>query len=204
MNLYQRQAISFNNDMRRSCGALIGIVQGLLADGELNDTEIRFLGGWLTSNEAICKAWPGTVIAAQIREALADGQITESERSHLQTVLQTLVGGALDTLAEASHVSGLMLDEVEVLDFYERNFCLTGDFAFGPRGVCVDATERRGGKLQQSITKKLHYLVVGGLGSSEWKHGSFGTKVEKAMEYKRQGIPLLVVHEDVWAASMFS
>lgn len=43
------------------------------------------------------------------------------------------------------------------------------------------------------MTKKLDYLVVGGLGSLEWKHGSFGTKIEKAMQHKRAGVPLFIV-----------
>jgi len=204
MNLYQRQAIAFNNEMRRSCGALLGIVQGLLADHHLNDTEIVFLRDWLAQNESINGIWPGSVILAQVRDVLTDGQVTDAERAHLGTILQDLVGGRLDEIAEATHVSGLALDDVEVIDFTERRFCLTGDFAFGPRATCEQAIERRGGVLQSSITKKLDYLVVGGLGSPEWKHGSFGTKIEKAMQYKTGGAPLLVVHEDVWAGSMHS
>lgn len=40
MNPYQARAIAFNNELRRSCGALVGIIQGMLADGQLNDREI--------------------------------------------------------------------------------------------------------------------------------------------------------------------
>jgi hypothetical protein len=52
------------------------------------------------------------------------------------------------------------------------------------------------------LNKKLTYLIVGGLGSPEWKHGSFGTKIEKAMQYKRQGLGIMIVHEDNWAQSL--
>lgn len=202
MNTYQRQAVSFQNEMRRSCGALLGIVQGILADGALNDAEITFLGSWLSNNEAVAAVWPGSVIANQIAAVIADQTITEAERTHLQTVLQQLVGGTLEELAESTHVSSLMLDSVSSIEFADRSFCLTGDFVFGPRSVCESAISRRGGLVQPGITKKLHYLVVGGLGSPEWKHGSFGSKVEKALEYKQRGQPLLLIHEDIWAASM--
>lgn len=47
INIYQRQAAAFRNEMRTSCAALVGIVQGLMADGVLNDQEILFLKGWL-------------------------------------------------------------------------------------------------------------------------------------------------------------
>jgi hypothetical protein len=44
--------------------------------------------------------------------------------------------------------------------------------------------------------------VVGSLGSQEWKHGSFGTKIDRAMELKQQGAPIAVVKEDHWAAAL--
>lgn len=202
MNPYQHSAISFSNDVRRSCGALIGIVQGILADNDLNDREIAFLRDWLANNEAISAVWPGSVIAAQVQEILADHHITDAERQHLVGVLQQLVGGTLTELAESAHVSSLAMDKVEVVDIVGRSFCLTGDFVFGPRNICETAITRRGGLVQPGITKKLNYLVIGGLGSREWKHGSFGTKVEKAMLYKQDGYPIGVIHEDVWASSL--
>lgn len=202
MNPFQHSAISFSNQVRQSCGALIGIVQGLLADDQLNDKEIAFLHQWLTNNEAIASVWPGSAIAAQVAEILTDRQVTDAERLHLMDVLQKLVGGTLTELAESTHVSTLPMDKVEVISITGSRFCLTGDFVFGPRDICEAAITKRGGEVQPGITKKLNYLVVGGLGSREWKHGSFGTKVEKAMQYKQDGLPIVVVHEDVWASSL--
>mgnify|MGYP000140214245 FL=1 len=46
------------------------------------------------------------------------------------------------------------------------------------------------------VTKKLNYLIVGGLGSDQWKHGNFGAKVEKAIQYRSDGIPIKIVHEE--------
>lgn len=204
MNIFQQQAIRFNNDLRRSCGALIGIIQGMLADGQLNNQEITFLHDWLQANEAAASTFPGNALFPQIKAALHDGQITEAERAHLSNVLQQIVGGRLEDLAESTHVTSLALDAVPIIDFAGRRFCLTGEFVFGPREVCTAAIERRGGEVIPGITKKLSYLVVGGLGSDEWKHGSFGTKIEKALQYRAAGVPLLVVHEDVWAGSLSS
>lgn len=202
MNPYQRRAVAFTNEMRRSCGALLGIVQGLLSDNILSDQEIRFLRDWLQQNDAVAHVWPGDVILGKIQEILADGSVEETERQHLAQVLQQLIGGTLDQLAESTHVTELALDQVQLIDFPDKSFCLTGEFVFGPRKSCEDAIARRGGNVLAGITKKLHYVVVGGLGSPEWKHGSFGNKIEKAIQYRRSGQPLLIVHEDVWAASM--
>jgi len=49
---------------------------------------------------------------------------------------------------------------------------------------------------------QLDYLVVGGLGSPEWKNGSYGTKIEKAMGYKSKGAVIHVVHESQWVSSL--
>lgn len=202
MNPYQRRATAFTNEMRRSCGALLGIIQGILSDQQLNDQEVAFLRDWLTNNEAIATAWPGDVVLDQVQQILADGIITPEERAHLASVLQDLVGGKLDELAEATHVTTLAIDQVDGIEFLERRFCLTGDFVFGPRATCEQAIALRGGVVQAGITKKLDYVVIGGLGSPEWKHGSFGTKIEKAIEYKRSGLPIVIIHEDAWAAAL--
>lgn len=202
MNLYTRQAAAFRNEMRQTCAALMGIVQGILADGQLHDKEVQFLGSWLAEAENVAGTWPGSVLYAQVREVLADGVITTAEREHLTKTLLNLLGGTLDELAASGHVSRLPIDDVPEIEVSARAFCFTGEFAFGPKAVCEAAVTRRGGTVLPAVTKKLHYLVVGGLGSPEWKHGSFGTKIEKAVEYRQSGVPLLIVHEDTWASSL--
>lgn len=203
MNFFTRQAATFRNEISRSAAALLGIAQGMLADGHLNDQEILFLRDWLANNDSIAASFPGNVVFSKISEILIDGNITEDDRTHLTDVLQQMVGGTLMDLADARHVSELALDKVVAIEFNERVFCLTGDFVFGSKETCAAAITRRGGKISNSVTKKLHYLVVGGMGSIEWKHGSYGTKLEKAMEYKQHdGCQILIVHEDVWAGSL--
>lgn len=202
MNFFAQQAVAFRNDMRRSCGALLGIVQGMLADGQLNDREVEFLRAWLHNNDNISVCWPGNVIAAQIDSALADGVISSEERMHLADVLQKLVGGELDELAESTHVSALAIDIVDQVELEGRTFCLTGEFCFGSRSACESAIKSRGGAVVTTVSKKLHYLVVGGLGCTEWKHGSYGTKIERAMQLKAAGSLIKVVHEDPWAAAL--
>jgi NAD-dependent DNA ligase len=188
--------------MKRSLGALVGIAQGILCDRKLVNEEIQFLNAWLVENDTIAAEWPGDVVHQRVRAALADGVITEDERVHLVQTLQQLIGGALDDLATSTHVTGLAFDDVSRVEFTGARFCLTGEFVFAPREKCVAAIEQRGGLISGGVTKKVRYLVVGGLGSPEWKHGSFGTKIEQAVRYRRDGIPILVVHEDRWASSL--
>jgi NAD-dependent DNA ligase len=199
--LYTRQAAAFRNEMRQTCAALVGITQGILADGQLHDREVHFLNDWLTQAETVSLLWPGSVIHAQVKQILADGVITAEERQHLTKTLEALLGGALDDLATAPRVTTLAFDDAPQIEYRERSFCFTGDFAFGTRSACEKAVVLRGGTIA-NVTKKLHYLVVGGLGSAEWKHGVFGTKIEKAIEHKQSGQPLKIVHEDAWASAL--
>lgn len=201
-NFFTRQSAAYRNDLNRSAGALVGIAQGLLCDGHLNDDEIRFLRRWLDQNGAIATAWPGDAIFARVKDIMADGFIAEDERLYLTEMLQRLIGGFADELAEATHVTELALDRTVTVLIPDATFCLTGDFVFASRSHCESAIQRRGGLTSKGVTKKVNYVVVGGLGSQEWKHGSFGTKIEKAIEYKRQGVPIMIVHEDQWASAL--
>ncbi len=198
-NFFARREAAYINDMNRGLGALLGIATGVLADRQLADAEVEFLDLWLNNNSAIATDWPGDVIHARVKSVLADGRITEDERVHLVKSLQQLIGGTLDKLATSTHVTQLLPYQQVVISYPNTTFCLTGDFVFGPRSVCAQTISDLGSIVKSSVSKKVQYLVVGGLGSPEWKHGSFGTKIEKAMELKNDGATIAIVHEDYWA-----
>jgi NAD-dependent DNA ligase len=144
------------------------------------------------------------VVLSRVRAVLEDGVITETERAHLVDTLTKLVGGGLDQSASATMgVTELLeFDQVATIEFSGAAFCLTGDFVYAPREVCERAILSRGGLVKAGVSKALRYLVVGGLGSAAWKHGSFGTKIDKAMQLKREGAALLVVDEPHWTAAI--
>ena len=105
-------------------------------------------------------------------------------------------------MTHATHVTELAFDDIDHIVFEGRKFCLTGNFVYAPRPACEQQVIARGGEVTSGVSKKVHYVVVGSLGSQEWKHGSFGTKIEKAMQLKQAGAAIVVVKEDVWAAAL--
>lgn len=203
-NFFSRRGAAYTNQLNQSFASLVGIATGTLADRELRDSEIHFLKQWLEANSAIATTWPGDLIYARVSAVLADGVITESERLHLIETLQKLIGGTLDDLASATHVTELAFDDVEAIAFQGNLFCLTGDFVLAPRSDCEQEIESRGGIVKKAVSKKVDYLIVGGLGSPEWKHGSFGTKIEHAIQLKREGVPIALIHENTWIESFKS
>ena len=180
----------------------MGIAQGMLCDGQLSDVEVGFLQKWLESSRVVVESWPGNVLHARIQAVVADGIITPDERNHLVATLADMLGGSLERLHESSRATRLCVDTDATVTFDGAAFCLTGDFVFAPRDYCHEQIKKRGGIVKTNVSNKLQYLVIGSLGSPEWSHGSFGLKVEKAMELKQSGVPVLIIDEDMWVAAL--
>jgi hypothetical protein len=53
----------------------------------------------------------------------------------------------------------------------------------------------RGAKVVESVSPDLDYLIVGVGGNPCWAYSSYGRRIEKALELRRQGSKLLIVHE---------
>jgi NAD-dependent DNA ligase len=187
-------------NIHKALATLVGICSGLIADGQLNDSEILFLDTWLRDNEELCETWPAEVIAARVRAVLDDGIITEEERADLtETLAQLLGGNPTEDGATGGLATRLPVDLIAPEDhgIAGRTFCLTGKFLYGPRSRCQAAITSRGGLISANVTQTVHYLVIGTLASRDWKHPSHGLKIEKAMEYKKTR-PLFIVAEEDW------
>jgi NAD-dependent DNA ligase len=188
--------------LKQSLGELLGVARGLMADEELSDSEIHFLHDWLEDRYAMTSSFPGNVIHERIKEVLEDGVITEEERSHLVETLNMLIEDRLDDLAEQVDLTELWFDDVGLIDFNKKNFCLTGNFVYGPKEVCQTAIEKRGGVVTSLVGDDSEYLVVGGLGVDEWRSGGLGTKIESAMRLRAGRKSLKIIPEDSWVANL--
>jgi NAD-dependent DNA ligase len=189
-----------SDTLKQSLGELLGLARGLMADQELNNSEIRFLRDWLEERYEMTSSFPGNVIYDRIREVLEDGVVTEEERSHLVDTLNMLIEDRLEDLAEQVDLTELWFDEVGLIEFNKARFCLTGNFVFGPKEVCKTAIEKRGGIVNPSVGDQVEFLVVGGLGVDEWRTGGLGTEIESAMRLRATGKPVKIIPEDSWIA----
>ena len=188
--------------LKRSCESLLGICSGLIADGDLNDLEIKFLRTWLAEHSELATTWPGEVVLRRIENVLVDGVVTEAERAHLLETLRQLVGGCFaETGASPDGATALPVDERVIVRIVGHSFCFTGQFLFGTRSLCERSVLDRGG-LVSGIKKDLAFLVVGELSSREWKYTSFGTKIEAALGLKAKGSSLAIVSEAQWIRSL--
>lgn len=185
----------------RSLDELLGLCKGCLADGVVNQLEAEFLFNWLKVNDNLRDEWPASVLWVRLNEYLEDGVLDENEREELLDVLRQTAGDG-ERFGPASKSTALCFDDpLPSITFDTTRFCFTGQFAYGSRRECEMAVRSLGGDVLPNPVIKGGgcILVVGTLASREWKHGNFGTKIMKAMDYRDKGHPIHIIPEDHWA-----
>lgn len=184
----------------RQIDELIGIVKGVMADGMVHQGEIEFLLAWLEANRGALDKWPAKAIYPRLKAALEDGNMDQDEeRDILDLLLSTVGGNSAPMLGHSSNSSSLPYTQPQSsIVFDTRLFCFTGKFHSGSRQWCESQVASRGGVPVSSINKKLHYLVIGEIGSRDWMHSTHGRKIEKAMEYNGAGHSIAILSEQHW------
>ncbi|MGF6489285.1 NAD-dependent DNA ligase [Pseudomonas frederiksbergensis] len=89
------------------------------------------------------------------------------------------------------------------LSWADRMFLFTGIMAYGPRKECESLIIERGGLIGGSVSKKIHYLVVGSIGNDQWLHSTYGTKIKRAVELRESGVPIAIISEEYWQKVLF-
>lgn len=181
---------------------LLGIVRGITADAELNEKEIKAMRSWLKGSYEIKNTWPFNILRTRIDNVLADGVVTDEESSDLLQFLSDMVGGGVADGVVDGMAMTLPLEDLESIDFDGRRFCLTGGFVYGPRKNVAKVISNNGGIVGNKVTLNLDYLVVGSIASTDWAHGSYGRKIETAMNLKDKGQQLHVIGEEVLMSSL--
>ena len=182
---------------------LLGLVTGIVADKHLHDMEITFLTHWLAENEYAASVWPGCVIAQRLQEVIADGIVTDEERTHLLATLQQMaVTDFANTGSAAPEVMHLPLQDDDHVDMRDQHICLTGDFIFGTRAACEKISTSIGALPVGNVTKKVTYLIIGTNVSPNWAHTSYGRKIEQAMSMREKGHPIRIISERRWHTAM--
>ncbi len=196
------QALIRRAALARDLAGLQALCMGLVADRRLTVEEVRYLDLWLAEHQDVASMWPGDVVAARITEARADGHIDADELEHLRRTLDDLIGGSLEEDGAIAAVTRLPIDDSIDVVIPGANICVTGDFLFGPRRRVASVIELAGGRFADSITRSLDFLVIGQLGSAAYRGGSYGAKIQKAVDYQRAGCRIGIISEERWAAAI--
>lgn len=76
--------------MDKSINSLLGLVEGVAIDGEINSTELAFLQLWLEDHRALRDRHPFNELVPVIEQALADKVLSEDERQDITWLCQRL------------------------------------------------------------------------------------------------------------------
>ena len=183
----------------RQVDTLIGLSKGLTADGNVNHAEAEFLLSWLIQNRAATNNPIILNLLTRIAATLEDGVLDAEESDELLSILRQ-ISGEQSVVGELGKTASLPINNpTPSIVFPERSFLFTGTCAFGTRKQCEEATEGLGGLNASGVSKSLNYLVLGTYVTDSWVHETFGRKIEKAMTYRNQGVPLVIITEEHWA-----
>lgn len=202
-NAQPAPGVNAQRRVTRDLAEMLGLVKGVLADGEVSDAEVRALRDWAEAHPDVTSAWPGRILLRRLRRILQDGHVSETERADLHELLERLTGGGVGVLTGLTAASALPLDQPPpLLEIPDRVFVLTGRFAFGPRSACEEATRRIGGWPERDVTQRTDVVVIGTFGSRDWSQSSWGRKIEKAIRYREEYGRPVIVFEDHWAEQL--
>lgn len=77
-----------------------------------------------------------------------------------------------------------------------KNIVLTGDFKTGGRNEIKLFLEENGAFVKNSVSGKTNFIIIGAYGSKEWKFGTYGGKVDKALELQAKGKDVKIIKEE--------
>jgi hypothetical protein len=185
---------------------LHGILVGVLSDGIIADDEVLKLNQWLKDNNHLVKTYPYEELCSILSVILDDKIIDETEKQLLKEYFGQFIdpsiniGGITSELKQVIHINGICSVNPDIV-FHDKRFCFTGASQRTTRSALADIVTSYGGTFVDSVNKKLDYLVIGDNGNPCWAYTCYGRKVEQAISLRKEGCPLLVIHEnDFWNA----
>jgi hypothetical protein len=192
------RSIEYYDQVAADMQRLQGILEGIIADSQISEAELRHLSVWLSEHGYLKSCWPYDEIDSIIAAVLGDGKIDESEQAALLSFFSEFTGskGNPSSLsAEAIQVTAVCAMCPEIV-FRDSTFCFTGESSKLSRSEFHETVKKLGGKPREAVSKRLNYLVIGANGNPCWKYACYGRKVEEAMNLRREGYRIVIVHEN--------
>jgi NAD-dependent DNA ligase len=180
---------------------LHGILGGIASDGKVTEVELRGLRDWLSDNEHLRTCYPYDEVDSLITKILSDGKIDEHEHRLIQQFFSEFISVLDDktisnpVINKDGTIEGVCASCPEII-FENSSFCFTGASNRFNRAEFEELVNSLGGKPVGNVSQKLNYLVIGSEGNQCWAYACYGRKVEKAVELRKQGVRIMIVHEN--------
>lgn len=192
--------------------SLHGIMHGIMADGKISVEEADGLQSWVDEHDHLKGTYPYDELDSLLTVILKDNVIDSDEEAILKEFFEDFIEYSFakkvhkesqrvkDGLPKTFTLPGICSMCPEI-NFNGKVFTFTGTSVKGPRKKIVDKVKELGSKFSPNVTNKTEYLVVGAGGNPCWAFSCYGRKVEKAVEMRKAGGSIIIVHEsDFWDA----
>lgn len=180
---------------------LHAILGGIVSDGQVSEDELRGLSAWLQDHEHLKTCWPYDEIDSLIVGVMKDQKIDPEEQTLLKAFFSEFTAVMDDrtitspVVLEGANIVGLCAVCPEI-EFSSSTFCFTGASSRYTRKELAGTVERLGGSFAPNVTKSVRYLIIGADGNPCWAYACYGRKVEKAVELRKSGVRVLLIHEN--------
>lgn len=161
---------------------LNGIMEGIIVDGEITTEESENLRCWLYDNIYLSGHYPFDKVIAILEMALSDSVISREESKYITETIQGILNPVDSLKVHLNSVEG-------------KSVCLSGNFAYGSKADVERYIIKHGGTIDTSVKKSTNILLVGACECQAYSHGTYGTKVKKAIEYNNKGCNIQIVKE---------
>jgi NAD-dependent DNA ligase len=136
-----------------------------------------------------------------VTSVMADQRIDEAEHKMLKAFFSEFLPVFDErtinapTVEIGGSVVGLCAVCPEIV-FADSTFCFTGASGRYTRKQLAATVAERGGVVTEGVSAKVHYLVIGADGNPCWSFACYGRKVERAVELRKAGAKLQLIHEN--------
>lgn len=180
---------------------LHAVLSGIAADRTIAIDELRGLSSWLEEHEHLRRTWPYEEACSLVTGILRDGRVSSEEHQLFLNFCAEFMG-ILDSRVVVNppikldgKITGLCAVCPEI-SFENKRFCFTGASMKHSRKYLESLIARLGGITHTSVVMNLDYLIVGADGNPCWAYACYGRKIEQAVELRRAGAPLMIIHEN--------
>lgn len=160
------------------------LVEEVTGGGEVTDRELSVLKSWTEDHRDLDGIYPFDKVFQALDQAAEGGAAAPEDLDRLETLLKNL----------ADPVKNLGCHK-KIETVRGMHVVVTGDFMYGSREEIYALIEAAGGVIDKGVKRATDYVVVGERGSGRWKAGRYGSKIEKALALKDQGLPVEIVEE---------
>lgn len=160
------------------------VLESIIDDNIVTCEEFNNLKDWMENHRSLQGNYPFDRVYDAMDRVLEDGVVSVDELEDLQLIFSDFVDPVKNNSCTQS------LSNLE-----GKHICVTGEFEYGSRSEVIKLIEDMGGIIDTTVKKTTDYLIVGAMGSDNWKTGNYGGKILKAVQYNEKGSDIKIFEE---------